>query len=55
MCTDNILVLLLISAKLRTSKGQNETKKSKLGQFLLGQLGNLLYTLNVCTPCIFDK
>ena len=33
-------------SKLRTSKGHNETKKPKVGQFLLGEFGHLLYTLN---------
>ena len=44
-------ILSMYPSKLRTSQGHNEPKKWKIDQFLLGKLGNLLYTLNGWTPC----
>ena len=38
-------------SKLRTSQGHIKPKISKLGQILVDEMGNLLFTLNVQTPC----
>ena len=48
---DRNQILHIDPLKLRTSQGHNKTKISEIGQFLEGIIGNLLFTLNVQTPC----
>ena len=44
-------ILPIDPSKLCTSQGHNKPKISKVGQFLVAEMGNLLFTLYVQTPC----
>ena len=50
--TPEVSFILYILYKLHKSCGQLEPKLSKIEQFLASKIGKLLYTLNVCRPCI---
>ena len=48
----SISILTMAPYKLRTTKDQNDLKLSKIGQYLVLEISNLLCPLNVYGPCI---
>ena len=50
--TPEVSFISYILYKLSKSCGQLEPKLPKIEQFLASKIGKLLYTLNVCRPCI---